>query len=137
MRDRLRTLLTIHKRFTIRTLLFVMLCVGGILTGFQAGNFWGVERRRLETYYSKVYSVADAIYVDAASKEADFDSLLSALTSTVDPASWSATGGPASVQVMAQQPPMIVVLQSGRNHDAISSLLSELRTLRKKSVASH
>jgi len=136
MRYRLRTLLTDYKQFTIRTLLFVMLCLGGILAGFQTGYFWGIEQRRSETYYSKVYSVADAVYVDAISKEADFDSLLGALRSTVDPASWNSVGGPASVQVMAQQPPMIIVLQSGRNHDAINTLLTDLRTLRQESVAS-
>jgi hypothetical protein len=137
MRSRLRTLLFPGRlQFTIATLLFVMLCAGGILTGFQVGYFWGVERRRDDTHFTRVYSVGDAIYVDAASQEPDFDTLLSALKATVDPASWSGVGGRGSIQIMATKPPLIVIAQSGKNHDAISTVLAELATARKKASSS-
>jgi len=57
----------------MRTLLFAVLCIGGILAGFQTGYFWGVEQRRAETYYAKIYPVADAVYVDTVSQQVDFD----------------------------------------------------------------
>jgi hypothetical protein len=135
MRYRLRTLRSGRWQFTIRTLLFVMLCLGGILAGFQTGYYWGAERRRAEAQFAKVYPVADAIYVDSESQQPDFDTLIAALKSTVDPASWSEVGGPASVQVMAQQPPLIVIAQTGQNHQAINALLSELKALRQKTNA--
>ena len=109
-----------------------MLCIGGILTGFQVGYYWGIERRRDETQFAKVYSVADAIYVDSVSQEPDFDSLFAVLKSSIDPASWSDVGGPGAIQVMAQRPPMVVISQTGKNHDAINSVLNELKALRQK-----
>jgi hypothetical protein len=113
-------------------LLFAMLCIGGIIAGIQFGYRWGVDQRRAEACFAKVYPVADAIYVDAVSKEPDFDTLIGALKSTVDPASWDSVGGPGSIQVMAQQPPMVIIAQSGKNHDAINILLAELKTARER-----
>jgi hypothetical protein len=126
-----------YKQFTIRAMLFAMLCIGGILAGFQFGYFWGGERRRLDTPYAKVYSVVDAIDVDPVSQEPDFDTFISALKSTIEPVGWSDVGGQGSVQVMSKVPPMVSVAQSGKNHDAINGLLSELRTKKQASNATH
>lgn len=106
-------------------MLFVMLCIAGILSGFRAGYYKGfqtghdngAEQRRLEVYSTKVYQVSD----DSAK------SMIGVIVKTVDRESWSDVGGPGAIDVSPDDPGAIVVLQNGKTHDAIERLLTDLR----------
>lgn len=113
-------------QFTLRTLLFVMLCVGGMLTGFQCGYQSGAESRRQKTFTTRVYPVAD-LTLDPATNQPDLDNLLALIEQSIDPASWDTVGGPGSASGLGLIPSSIVISQSGKNHDAIAQLLDDLR----------
>jgi hypothetical protein len=112
-------------QFTLRTLLFVMLCVGGMLTGFQCGYQSGAESRRQKLFTARVYPVAD-LTIDPESNQPDLDSLVDLIEQAIDPASWDTVGGPGSVSGFGLSQPSLVITQSGKNHDAIAQLLAEL-----------
>ena len=111
-------------QFTIRAMLFAMLCIAGVLAGFragyqsgyQSGHDSGAERLRLETYSTKVYSVP----ANSAS------SMVRLIQDTIGREDWSEVGGAGSIRVAPDDPSAIVVLQTGEKHDLIERLLSDL-----------
>jgi hypothetical protein len=113
-------------QFTLRTLLFVLLCVGGTLAGFQFGYYRGVLQRRAETMSTRVYSVADLIQGDPPASRPDFTYLIDLITSVIDVESWRDVGGPGSI-TGAEDSLALVIAQTGSNHDAIAALLADLR----------
>src|SRR5262245_29220830 len=112
-------------QFTLRTLLFVLLCIGGMLAGFQFGYYRGAWQRRNETMSTKVYQVGDLVQRESASGP-DFTSIIDLLTSVIDAQSWSDVGGPGDV-AGTEDPPTLVIAQTGANHDAIAALFADLR----------
>jgi hypothetical protein len=126
------TNITRRWQFTLRALLFVMLCIAGILSGFrtgyykgfQTGHDKGTEQRRLEVYSTKVYQVSD----DSAK------SMIGVIVRTIDRESWSDIGGRGAIDVSPDDPGAIVVLQNDASHDAIGRLLSDLRKAKQSSV---
>lgn len=118
-------------QFTVRTLLFVMLCVGGTIAGFQFGYYRGQEERRLQSFVTKVYTLADVAPVDAKSGQYDLDAVVDLLTSKIDVESWDDVGGPGSISGFTWEPPTVVVRQSVANHEAIAALLDDLRKAQK------
>lgn len=113
-------------------MLFAMLCIAGILSGFRAGYYKGfqtghdngTEQRRLKAYSTKVYQVSD----DSAK------SMIGVIVRTIDRESWSDVGGPGAIDVSPDDPGAIVVLQNGTTHDAIERLLSDLRKTKQSPV---
>ena len=133
-------------QFTIRTLLFVALCVGGLLAGyrlgFERGYSEGGAKWLREKPVTRVYPVSDLVLIDgrwpqAAGQNAalpDFQSMIDLITATVAPTSWDMVGGRGSIapQLHALS---IVVLQAPSVHTEIETLLSDLRRASESSAA--
>lgn len=78
----------------------------------------------------RVYPVADLVFTETADAyEADFDSLIEVLTSTVAPSSWDSNGGAGSVAPFANSG-ALVISQTREVHEQIESLLTRLREVR-------
>ena len=86
--------------------------------------------QRLET---KVYPVADLVLPEGASPdtEADFDSLIDLITSTIKPTSWDGVGGPGSVTPFENRM-SIVLSQTQDVHEEIEDLLAQLRSIKRQ-----
>ena len=123
-------------QFGLKTLLFVILCIAGILAGYRAGFYQGAESKRRQSIYPKTYRVTDlADVVTTPSGDIEsWSSLIQIITRTIDPESWADVGGPGSIQ---EFPPSksLVINQTGENHDRIEALFAELRQSRKASEA--
>lgn len=115
-------------QFGLRTLLFIVLCLCGMLAGYRAGFYQGAETKRRQSIYPKTYQVADlAELVTTPSGDVEsWTSLIQIITKTVEPDSWDIVGGPGSIQ---EFPPSksLVINQTGENHDRIEALFAELR----------
>ncbi len=99
---------------------------GGILlvtTPEEADNL-------LET---RVYPVADLVLPEGASgeDEADFDSLIDLITSTIKPTSWDEAGGPGSVMPFENRM-SIVLSQTQDVHEELEDLLAQLRRIKRQ-----
>ena len=83
-----------------------------------------------------VYPVEDLVlyHEEDDGTDADFDSLVDLMTSTVDPQSWDGVGGPGSVRELPINL-TLVISQTQENHRQIEQLLQNLRrTGRKKTT---
>ena len=110
----------------LRKLSLTYLIKGGVLlitTPEEAEN-------QLET---KVYPVADLVLPAGASDEteADFDSLIDLMTSTIKPTTWDAVGGPGSIVPFANRM-SIVLSQTQDVHEEIENLLAQLRKIKRE-----
>ncbi len=85
---------------------------------------------QLET---KVYPVADLVLPEGASGEAqaDFDSLIDLLTSTIKPTTWDEVGGPGSIMPFGTGM-SIVVSQTQDVHEQIDDILAQLRKIKRE-----
>jgi hypothetical protein len=87
-----------------------------------------------------LYPVRDLVQGTAASPgdrlgmNADFDSLIRAITSTIDPDSWDEVGGPGAIEPLVRAP-TFVVSQTQENHEKIAELLTKLRAAKKVEAA--
>jgi hypothetical protein len=79
---------------------------------------------------TKVYPVADLVLPEGASGEdqADFDSLIDLITSTVKPTCWDSVGGPGSIMPFATNL-SITVSQTQEMHEEIENTLAKLRRI--------
>jgi hypothetical protein len=135
-------------RFTIRTLIFIMLCVAGILAGYRVGHEHGYatgrEKRISEEPVAKTYEVSDIlpfIVIDpqsgfprpAGSEDMsqavpDFDSLVVMIENTIHPETWKSVGGVGSLDPhSAGEKHSLVVLQRPYVHAEIESLIRSFR----------
>ncbi|MCO6045971.1 hypothetical protein NG895_18890 [Aeoliella sp. ICT_H6.2] len=116
-------------RFGIGTLLFLMACTAGYLTGFRFGVEEKQEQVRQQTVSTRIYDVGDLVSLDpdAQVSLADFDSLVDLIVSTVASDSWVENGGPAGEIRPFPKNKSLVVSASGAVHDDLSDLLSQLR----------
>ena len=118
-------------RFGLGTLLFVVLLVagflGGIRAGFQRGYSAGQAQREKETPVPKVYPVASLVLStpDAPTSDADFDTLIDLITSTIAPESWDCVGGPGSINGFPSSL-SLVVTQTPGVHERIVILLKDM-----------
>lgn len=79
---------------------------------------------------TRVYPVADLVFVETSDAyEADFDSLIEVITSTVSPASWDSNGGAGSIAPFLPSG-ALVIDQTREVHERIESLLRLLRKVR-------
>lgn len=110
-------------QFTTRTLLFLFLCIAGLLAGYRVGYYGGTERRRQEAFSTKVYSVSDF---------ASADEVIEAITRNIDPENWQDVGGPGTVSGAPDDPGSLVIYQTGANHDSVERLIHDLRKAKAK-----
>jgi hypothetical protein len=122
-------------RFSLGTLLFIVLLVagflGGMRAGFHRGYSAGQSQRAKETPVARVYPVASLVLptADASPSEADFDTLIEVITTSIAPESWDEVGGPGSIDAF----PLglsLVVTQTPEIHERITVLLNDLEGLR-------
>ena len=91
-----------------------------------------------EALTTKVYPVGDLVIPSrriGGRDGADFESLIQLITSTLQPSTWDAVGGPGSIA--CYDPRLcLVVSQTAEEHEEIANLLQHLRTLRRAWLAS-
>ena len=82
---------------------------------------------------TKVYPVADLVLPEGASGEdqADFDSLIDLMTSTIKPTTWDGVGGPGSIMPFETNL-SIVVSQTQEMHEEIENTLAKLRKIKRE-----
>lgn len=116
-------------RFGIGTLLFLMACTAGYLTGFRFGVEEKQEQVRQQTVSTRIYDVGDLVSLDpdAQVSLADFDSLVDLIVSTVASDSWVENGGPSGEIRPFPKNKSLVVSASGAVHEELSDLLAQLR----------
>jgi len=85
---------------------------------------------------TRLYLVADLVEEGESllynGGNADYDSLIEVLTSTLAPESWEDVGGPGSIRgaTMGDRR-LLIVSQTYRNHESIAKLLDEIRAVEK------
>jgi hypothetical protein len=73
----------------------------------------------------RVYPVGDLVRpAEGTAQGEDYDSLIDTITSTIQPNSWDAVGGPGAIQGLDQ---MLVVSQTREVHEQIERLLADVR----------
>jgi type II secretory pathway component GspD/PulD (secretin) len=78
----------------------------------------------------RVYAVADLVLIETTDAyDADFDSLIEVITSTVVPQSWDSNGGAGSIAPFLPSG-ALVIDQTREIHEKIESLLARLREVR-------
>jgi hypothetical protein len=77
-----------------------------------------------------VYPVADLVLSpwQTDPKQADFESLVDLVTSTIAPPSWEGVGGPGSIAPL-EEALVLVISQTDERHREIVQLLTDLRRL--------
>ncbi|MGD0897158.1 MAG: DUF4974 domain-containing protein [Thermoguttaceae bacterium] len=88
---------------------------------------------------TKVYPVADLIYpVEGGEKtqaNADYDSLIQTLTSTVQPKSWDQNGGQGSIAPGSfNGADVLVFSQTQEVHEEVARLLEDIRVVKRRGV---
>jgi hypothetical protein len=80
---------------------------------------------------TKAYPVADLVLPvgQTGAVNADFDSLIELITSTVQPTAWDEVGGPGSIAAFDTNM-SLVLSQTQEVHEEISDLLEQLRRLK-------
>jgi hypothetical protein len=122
-------------RFTLATLLFVVLLIAGFLAGlragFQRGYVAGELQRENETPVARVYPVASLVLPtpDSPPENADYDTLIDLITSSIAPESWDTVGGPGSIEAFPASR-SVVITQTPPVHERITSLLQNLEQQR-------
>lgn len=114
-------------RFGVGTLLFLMACTAGYLTGFR----WGVSEKQLQvrrdTIATTVYSVGDLLSQNKEQFLADFDSLIDLISSTVSSHVWIENGGDIGEIRPLPSTKSLVVTCDLETHDQLAELLQQLR----------
>jgi hypothetical protein len=123
-------------RFSIAALLFLMLCLGGYLSGYRAGYDVGLGDAEDAVFVQKVYPVADLLpSLQSPSTTKDYDVLIDQIVSMVAPTSWMENGtGDGELQPFPSNGG-IVVSQSQANHKVIAALLEQMRNTQEKGVS--
>ena len=79
---------------------------------------------------TRVYPVAALVFTESGDAyEADFDSLIDAITSTIAPSAWDSAGGAGGIEPFAYSGALIIS-QTREVHEQIESLLARLREVR-------
>ncbi len=121
-------------QFGVGTLLFLTLCLSGLLSGYQVGYRWGQRSRdREEIIEVRIYDVADLVLSgepDGNGATADYQTLIDLIQSTVEPAMWDTVGGPGRAAPFETNL-SIVISQTPIIHDEITDLLAHIRRLQK------
>ena len=82
---------------------------------------------------TEVYDVADLVIHGDATEQPDFDALINMITATIQPNSWDAVGGRASITPFeAAKIKAIVLSQRHKFHQDVATLLADLRKARRE-----
>jgi len=117
-------------QFSLRTLLWIMLCVAiGIAAyrrGFEAGTTDAINKRRLVVNPQfRVYDLTEIVR-SGPRGQADLDILVSDLTAKVLPNTWVDRGGAASIAI-DQRVHMLIVSHDQDGHKRIVQYLDQRR----------
>jgi hypothetical protein len=85
---------------------------------------------RLET---RIYDVADLVHqTESKVEQADFDSLIDTIITTLHPTTWDSVGGPGSIAPLkAVGIEVLIISQTYEVNEAIANLLAHLRAMRR------
>ena len=95
--------------------------------GYSSGRRWSTEKLQ-----SINYEVGDLVELDQNGKP-ELDSLKDALTTTIEPESWSDEGGPGDVITM--RPDKLIVTQAPYVHEQIRKVLERIREGKRNKIA--
>ncbi|MGB7343074.1 MAG: hypothetical protein WBD20_02580 [Pirellulaceae bacterium] len=124
-------------RFSLKALLalafVVAICLGafrfGREQGFEEGNRIGFAEGLNAKVYPVTYRVADLTQVSQKGTNAFFElaDLIKEIETDVQPTSWEAVGGPATMAPYPQNL-SLVISQTDKGHDDLSAFLEAKRT---------
>ncbi len=126
-------------RFSLATLLFVSLCLGGLLAGYKSGYRRGYNSgaadRYDETQAVETYSTAAVVWPDLPADERvkAVEELKALITSTVLPDIW-ATGTGNEIRDFPENQSLIITAP-GTAHREIRDLLQQLENLKTRGLA--
>ena len=121
-------------RFSLATLLFVSLCISGLLGGYQSGYRYGYKfgaaRRYDETQSSETYSTKVVIWpaLPADERAVAVEELRDLITSTISPEIW--TNGAGNEIHDFPQNQTLVISAPGHAHHEIRDLFKQLQRMR-------
>ena len=126
-------------RFSILTLLLLMLGIGLLLGGFRAGYLLGFARGARETkpsvVYTMTYNVSDLVSPSTGRNgkaTADYSGLINLVTTTVEPQSWGTAGGDCEIAPFETNL-SLVISQTKEGHQSVTALFDEVRKVIEKS----
>jgi hypothetical protein len=117
-------------KYSLQTLLFVVLCAGGFMAAYRLGLDRGYADGKLkrygERYLPRTYFVEELAGPNGVYSAKELESLLE---TSIEPSSWDRAGGPASVDFVVDRDgnPVFVITQQSSVHDRITALFEELR----------
>jgi hypothetical protein len=125
-------------RFSLWTLLLVVLCFagffGGLRIGYDRGYASGQGQRERETPIARVYDVTDLLLAPPSGRQS-FSDLIELVTGTVRPDSWDDTGGVGTIapfeagdsSEVETRRFSLVISQTPNIHAQVEKLLRNLR----------
>jgi uncharacterized membrane-anchored protein len=116
-------------RFNLAAMMFVTLCVCAYLGSYRYGERAGAKQQYDESYFIRVYSLADLLIETPGDDERDKQAAAIAenMKSTVAPASWTSPDMQhGEIQVFPRNGSLIVG-QHGAVHDQIAAAIDNLR----------
>lgn len=114
-------------RFSLATILFLMLCLGGYLAGHKQGFQAGKKVWDIIPVHAMVYLASDLL-----DSETELDDIVAGITSEVVPECWDSEGGNCSVKPFAKNN-SLVVQANAYVHEQV---VEHLQSLRAEKVAS-
>ena len=124
-------------RFSLRGLLFLVLCVCGFFAGYRFGYDGGYRQgqryRSSEDFVTKTYDVRELVTTYGPTSDGslvpDFDSLIELVKNAIEPDSWDDVGGLGSIVPYegSEQKYKIVIRQNAYGHEEITRLFESMR----------
>ena len=114
-------------RFTLTTLIIVLLFVIGYFSGFRAGFDSGLQRLKHDTVYAEYYPVADLVTPlkgKGPQREIEYDTLIDMIKATIHPQEWNDVVDIHPIPESRQ----IAVFQTAATHAKVLDLLTTLRS---------
>jgi hypothetical protein len=125
-------------RFSILTLLLLILGIGLLLGVFRAGYLLGFARGAREVkpaiVYAVTYDVSDLVNPSKGSNgeaATDYSGLIKLVTTTVEPHSWQSAGGHCDIAPYSTNL-SLVISQTKEGHQSVNTLFEQIVQLVKK-----
>lgn len=119
--------------FGLSTLLLLVTLLAAIFgaarIGYDRGYAAGQAQRKREHIVTRVYDADDLLVTPG-----DDDRLIAFLVDSVEPNTWSDTGGPGAISWAQGPPPTLIITQSEFAHEQI---IEYLRLLRANQAKAH
>ena len=116
--------------YSVQTLLFIVLCVGGFMAayriGLERGYDGGFKKWRGEQCLPRAYFVGDLAGTHGLFSAKEIEN---AITTSIAPTTWDTVGGPASFEALIDRNgnAVLVISQYSGAHEEIARILEELR----------